>query len=235
MSKYELIDINGKSISVDMSMLIKSQSMFFNATPMAKQFNRRPDDFWKQEQNQKYLNALITLSQGNKENFVITRRGKVHGGTWLHNDLALQFARWLDPFFAVHLDQWIVKTLEEEHKRKSERLASKTGSLPLTYAITRSKENPKPYHFSNEFDMFNRIVLGMTAKQYREKYKLGDGVALRDHLEADELAMIAHLQRIDTGLVEIGMEYQERKEHLERCFEKGLERLPRLREIGVAA
>ena len=38
----------------------------------------------------------------------------------------------------------------------------------LTAAIAEMHEEVKPWHYSNEMDMLNRIALGMTARQYRE-------------------------------------------------------------------
>ena len=47
-------------------------------------------------------------------------------------------------------------------------LVSARQEFPLLTAnIKLLHENPKPYHFSNECDMLNRIVIGMTAKQFR--------------------------------------------------------------------
>jgi transcriptional antiterminator len=58
--KYEIAQINDIALTVDVSLLAKTDEMFFNATEMAKQFGKRPDDFWKQEQNREYLAALVT-------------------------------------------------------------------------------------------------------------------------------------------------------------------------------
>ena len=95
-TKYEVIEVDQAEITVDVSLLSKTEEMFFNAMQMAKPFGKRPNDFWKQPQNEEYLEALITLTEGNKnrDNFVQTKRGK-YGGTYFHNDPALQFARWL--------------------------------------------------------------------------------------------------------------------------------------------
>lgn len=38
----------------------------------------------------------------------------------------------------------------------------------LTENIKLLHDHPKPYHFSNECDMINRIVTGMSAKQFRQ-------------------------------------------------------------------
>jgi hypothetical protein len=123
--KTEIAIINTLELNVDVGLLNQDQ-LFFNATELSKPFGKRPDDFWKQQHNVEYCEALITLSQGNKNNFVVTRKGK-YGGTWLHQDLALAFARWLSPLFAVRLDKWIGQRLIAEQQRKEARLVAKTG------------------------------------------------------------------------------------------------------------
>ena len=61
-------------------------------------------------------------------------------------------------------------------------LVSARQEFPLlTENIKLLHDKPKPYHFSNECDMLNRIVLGMTAKQFRlanniEKAKVSDRI-----------------------------------------------------------
>jgi hypothetical protein len=217
-TKYEIIQVNQAEFPM---MLSKAKEMFFNATQMAKPFGRRPDDFWKQSQNQDYLDALITLAQGNytKENFIHTKRGKF-GGTYFHKDLALQFARWLSPIFGVKLDRWTMHRIKAESDWQRQRLEAKTGFLPMTDAILRQHDLVKHYHFSNEVNLINRIVLGMPAKQFKEEYQID---IVRDACTAAQLKEIDQLQLINTGLIEIGMEYQERKERLTRYHEQGQE------------
>jgi len=219
-TKYEIIEIDQVEVTVDVSLLIKSEEMFFNATQMAKPFGKLPKDFWKQTQNKEYLEALIVLSGDNKnrDDFVQTKRGK-YGGTYFHNDLALQFARWLSPIFGVKLDKWVVEKLKEEQSRKLARQEAKTGYLPMTNAIIRNHDPAKPYHFSNEADLINRIVLGMSAKKFREEYGVEN---VREGCTAAQLQELDRLQRINTGLIEIGMDYKERKEHLKRCHRQEL-------------
>lgn len=217
--KYEVIVVQNAEITVDVSLLAKTEEMFFNATDMAKSFGKRPDDFWKQSQNREYLDALVTLSEGNKDDFVFTKRGGRYQGTWLHKDMALQFARWLSPLFAVQIDKWTVARLRQEHEWKQNRLEAKTGFIPMADAISHAHDPVHHYHFSNEADMINRIVLGMSAKQFRETYDVPN---VRDAADASQLAEINRLQIINTGLIEIGMEYAERKHHLEDCYRRGL-------------
>lgn len=85
----------------------------------------------------------------------------------------------------------------------------------LTAAILEMHETPKHYHFSNEMDMINRIVLGMTAKQFKEKNGLGDVKSIRPYLSSEQLYLIGMLQKTDIGLVLTEPDYQKRKRTLE--------------------
>ncbi|MGV9141873.1 MAG: Rha family transcriptional regulator [Promethearchaeota archaeon] len=94
---------------------------------------------------------------------------------------------------------------------------------PMTDAIKEYRENRgekiKFYHFTNEADMLNRIVLGMTSKEYREKHDI-DKSEVRDHLPNWQLKAIKHLQRLNTDLIHSGLEYDDRKEILRKRFDK---------------
>lgn len=85
----------------------------------------------------------------------------------------------------------------------------------LTAAILEMHEIPKHYHFSNEMDMINRIVLGMTAKQFKEANNLGDITSIRPYLTAEQLYLIGMLQKTDIGLVLTEPDFQKRKQTLE--------------------
>lgn len=88
----------------------------------------------------------------------------------------------------------------------------------LTQAILEVHETPRHYHFSNEMDMINRIVLGMTAKQYKEAHGLGNVKSIRPYLSAEQLHYIALLQKTDIGLVLTEPDLQKRKRTLEWYF-----------------
>lgn len=85
----------------------------------------------------------------------------------------------------------------------------------LTQAILEVHETPKHYHFSNEMDLINRIVLGMTAKQFKETNDLGKVKSIRPYLSAEQLHYISVLQKVDIGLVITEPDFQKRKRTLE--------------------
>ena len=95
-------------------------------------------------------------------------------------------------------------------------LVSARQEFPLLTAnIKLLHENPKPYHFSNECDMLNRIVVGMTAKQFRTASGLEKGTSIRPYLSEEQIAMLDILQKVDVGLLVAVPNFEQRKRHLE--------------------
>jgi Rha family phage regulatory protein len=94
----------------------------------------------------------------------------------------------------------------------------------LTENINLLHENPKPYHFSNECDMINRIVTGMSAKEIRRLHGLEKGKSIRPYLTDEQIKMVETLQKVDIGLLVSVPDYQQRKRYLEWYKTKLMER-----------
>ena len=96
-------------------------------------------------------------------------------------------------------------------------LVSARQEFPLlTENIKLLHENPKPYHFSNEYDMLNRIVLGMSAKQFKAANNLPKEMkSIRPYLTEEQIKMLDILQKVDVGLLVAVPEYEQRKRYLE--------------------
>lgn len=80
-------------------------------------------------------------------------------------------------------------------------------------AIKDAHDEPRSYYFSNEFDLINRIVLGMSTKKFKQLNGIKDD-SIRPHLTPEQLDGIIRLQRFDMGLVITVPEYDERKQML---------------------
>ena len=243
--KLEIITVEDKQVTFDVSMLMKEEAVMINATHIANQFGKRVQHWLDAQDTQDYINAVARkmsktesrlqqklssdeISQnGNShiEELVRVQHGGKYSGTWIHSKLAIQFARWLNADFAVECDEAISRLIRGEQQRKEERLKARTGYAPLTLAIQSSHEEPKFYHFSNEANLINRIVLGMDAKEFKEANSVDK---VRDVLTVEQLAHIDALQSYDTHLVELGYEYNERKDMLMAYYTKRLEKNGRL-------
>lgn len=217
MSKYEVVTINNKLVSIDLSELIKKENLFFNATEIAKQFGKRPQHYLDTQQTKDLINVILEAEKTAPENLIKITKGGKNQGTWLHQTLAIDFARWCSPEFAYSLDKWILSKLQEEKERKQSRALSKLEYPDLTYAIQEflltGKDSDK-WLYSNEADMINKLVLGCKAKKYCDLNGI-DRVSLRDNLNSGQINLIQQLQKFDTALIQAGLDHETRKEKLE--------------------
>lgn len=72
------------------------------------------------------------------------------------------------------------------------------------------------FAYSNEADMINRIVLGMTAREFKKVNEIDEHVnSIRPYLEKKQIKMIHLLQTLDIAYLDDDIPYSERKEKLE--------------------
>lgn len=99
--------------------------------------------------------------------------------------------------------------------------AAKLEFPAFTAAIMEAHEEPKHYHFSNEINMINRIVLGMDAKRFKESRGLDKSISsIRPYLDVEQIEAIESLQRIDIGLLVAGLDFDARKQRLTATYAK---------------
>lgn len=116
---------------------------------------------------------------------------------------------------AAHFKEMYIRRLNEmeEHIRS---LVSARQEFPLlTDNIKLAYDNPKPYHYSNECDMINRIVLGMTSKQYKIAHDIPSNESIRPYLSEEQIKLLDILQKVDIGLLFSVSDYHKRKQLLE--------------------
>ncbi|WP_280564838.1 KilA-N domain-containing protein [Chromohalobacter sp. 48-RD10] len=155
---------------------------------------------------------------------VTTRRGR-NGGTFVAKELVYAYAMWISPAFHLRvirtfdaLVQGEVEMARGVAMREQARLESRFLTDAVKYSRLDQGKVVKHYHFSNEYDLVNRIVLGCSSKQYRERHGIPSGQPVRDHLTPGEIETIAHLQNVDTGLIEAGLTFEQRKQRLSRIY-----------------
>ena len=120
------------------------------------------------------------------------------------------------------IDRWefLERKLSEKYNHELLRNVSKVEYKPMTNAIAEAHEEIKPYHFSNEADLINRIVLGCTASKFRKDNDVDKNDSIRDYLTFEQLNCITALQRANTVYIEDGLDFQERKEKLTSLFNR---------------
>ena len=192
-----------------------SREAWFNATEIAAMFGKRPIDWLRLPETERYIEALMkreAVKVGNPKvrfsHFAKTRRGGClsYRGTWLHPKLAVAFARWCDIDFAVWCDEQITTMLMEQPKWKSERKEASVGYKVMSeiLQIRRKAEGKetKSYHYSKEARLINAALTG--------KFKPLN----REVLSMEQVKMLAALEVKNTVLIAQGKSYNERKANL---------------------
>ena len=147
--------------------------------------------------------------------------GKYSEGVYAHEDIALEFASWLSPEFKLYLitefKRLKQKEAEEQHKLeewKQNRWLTKINYKLHTDAIKdnilpvlQTKKQDEWKIYSNEGDMFNKIVFGMTATDFQTKYPnfVKNGKNMRDYANAKALVIISNLESANANLINQGI------------------------------
>ena len=84
-----------------------------NATNMAKPFGKRTFDWLKTQSAKDFLNAYSVAKKIVTADLVQVIQGGNEQGTWMHEDVALEFARWLSPEFAIWTNDRIKELLTQ--------------------------------------------------------------------------------------------------------------------------
>ena len=124
---------------------------------------------------------------------------------------------------AMHFKELYIQRFNEMEQCIRSLLSARQEFPMLTDMICRLHESPKAYHFSNEADMLNRIVLGMSAKQFRLANGIEKGQSIRPYLTAQQIHALDRLQHLDYGLLYSCPDFQQRKQLLMAYYKTELE------------
>ena len=193
------------------------EQAWFNATKAAERFGKRVDHYLANADTKDYIAVLLEntsvdglLNPRKVGDLVKSRRGR-NGGTWMHPDLAVHFARWLDVRFSIWCDRQIRSILSGSHphydwKRMRHEATSSFKVMNAVLQLVRQNQD-KPtarHHFSNEARLVNWALTGTFQALDREG------------LTYDELDLLACLEERNTVLLGLGIDYGTRKIALQR-------------------
>lgn len=102
----------------------------------------------------------------------------------------------------------------------------------LMSAIQQAHIEPKFYHYSNEMNLLNELVTGISTKKFKALHGITDG-SIRPYLTPDQLELLDKLQIVDVGLVSIYHDKEDRKKALEQWMTNNGFRLLKTKESSV--
>ncbi|MFK7978540.1 MAG: KilA-N domain-containing protein [Saprospiraceae bacterium] len=131
-----------------------------------------------------------------------------YGGTFAHQDIAINFCYWLNPSFQIYFIKEFQRLKEQEAKQLNiewniRRELAKAHYPMLKEAVIENLPKGKKkagFYLADEADLINELVFGMTAQQWRKKYPNLKG-NMRDNADIEELLLVSDLQIVDSLLL----------------------------------
>ena len=115
--------------------------------------------------------------------------------------------------------EWYIVRFNEMEQQLTILLQARIECPELTDALKDLNSDNK-FIYSNEFDMINKIVLGLSSKDFRELHGVKKGESIRPYLTKEQIELIQKLQKYDSVLVELIPSFQERKVKLLEKYNK---------------
>lgn len=104
----QVYNYNGNNITFQLG----NGDVMVNATEMAKAFGKTPKDYLRTQSAQELINALSVRLKCLTADLVKVVQGGDIQGTWLHEDIALDFAQWLSVDFKLWCNDRIKELLK---------------------------------------------------------------------------------------------------------------------------
>jgi len=164
---------------------------------------------------------------------IIVKRGR-SGGTWAHEDIALEFASWISAEFKLYVLQEFKRLKAEEALSLGDPNDLKRHLVSGNYRLMvhallmnmdeRLLTHLQPYKsrlpIAAEADMLNDIVFGMTAKEWRQQN--ADKPAdrnMRDYAAILDLMVLMNLEALDSMLLQWDCDKKERRRICQEAFD----------------
>ncbi len=150
---------------------------------------------------------------------IVSKSGR-NGGTFAHQDIALEFASWISIEFKLYVIKEFQRLKEDENSRLKlewnlQRTLAKINYHIHTDAIKESlipKEVSKKQAaliYADEADLLNTALFGLTAKEWRERNPKLSG-NIRDYAGLEQLVVLSNLESINALLIKQGLPQSER-------------------------
>ena len=152
----------------------KGNDVMVNATMMAKPFGKQPIDWLKTEQAKEFIATYSKLRNISLADLQKVTRGGNNPGTWLHKGIALEFARYLSPEFAIwtndRLEELITKGHTEINRVPTKfsealRLAAEQAEIIEKQKELIAIQTPKAEYYDSFMERESLTCFRDTAKQ----------------------------------------------------------------------
>ena len=174
------------------------------------------------------------VDKTNAIGIIPAKAGRYSKGAFAQRDIALHFCYWLSPPFQLYLIREFDRLKTEEQKRlgdpfKIKRFLTSGNFSFMVNALTpkideRMLTHPQPYKsrlfYAHEADMLNKIVFGMTAKEWEQlNTDKPTNRNMRDYATVLELTILNNLEFYNALLLNYDCDKEEREQLLKDAYD----------------
>ena len=168
---------------------------------------------------------------------IVSKSGR-YGGTFAHSDIAFEFASWVSPEFKLYIIKDYKRLKVDENSRFSlgwnlHREISKINYRIHTDAVKEYLILPDltaeqiTYKYSDEADLLNVALFGITAKKWRDDNPDKKG-NIRDYASLQQSLVLSNLESYNAALIEQGIIMSERLQLLRKMAIKQMKTISEL-------
>ncbi len=226
--KIERKIITGVQVSVDENGMIFLPDLHKAAKNSEFPVNRKTAADWLRTKTSKEFIEQLKIEKLETQICVTkTTKGRGKTGTWAHELIAIEYARWLNPKFAIQVNKVFLRVcrgdLEGASKIARDDAAQKFKPMNDALVNMRSRQGKgtQARHFNNESGLIALAVTGYSPKVLKTML----GHDWRTQLDSDFLSEIAKAEETNTNLLNSDVfDYALRKSHLSNLFSNTKER-----------
>lgn len=221
----QVFQYNGSPITFQIG-----KATMVNATQMAKPFDnaKRPQFWLNNQQTNEFLRALSKARNLALADLVRVTKGSNNPGTWFHEDVALEFARWLSPQFAIWCNDRIKELMRYGMTATTQTidsiLADPENAIKLLTALKDERRKVKDLEIRNKaYEVQHRKLLKENFKHMEQleaqapKVEYADNILLSERTyTTTEIAKLLNMSacKLNRLLSEKGVLYRQQNQWL---------------------
>jgi len=121
MNELQLYGFKAETLADTKVTFALQQGLWLNATEVAKSYGKDLQGYWRLQDTIDYIDVVAESNSVLTTELKIAVKGK-YGGTYIHPDLVISFARWVNPKFAYECDKFIKDEIIRVNTIKTEAL-----------------------------------------------------------------------------------------------------------------
>jgi anti-repressor protein len=165
-----------------------------NATEMARPFGKRAAEWLRLPSTIQFMSALEAMGKSHRSQLIVTENGV---GTWLHEDVAIEFARWLSPSFLIWCNDRIRELMRHGFTANPDKLEELVSNPDLLISLANSLKQERA---EKELLYSHNLKLAETIQEQAPRVAFSKAVEeSTDSILIGELAKLLYQNGINIG------------------------------------